>query len=184
MRPPIPAASEALSVNAVRPMRAADLSIACDISGDATKRFLDIDDPRIASCPDLPFTVDDLRPYVEAGRAWVATADDDVVGFVIVKVLDGLPHIEEIDVALAAGRRGHGSRLLEAVNAWAIDQRAPAITLTTFRDVPWNRPWYEQHGYRVLLEEKLTPELATQRDHEDQEGLPSDLRVVMRRDLP
>jgi GNAT superfamily N-acetyltransferase len=166
-------------------MRVGDAAIASRISADAGLRFADIAEPRIAACTnDAAFSVDELRTYVSADRAWVATEDDVVVGFVIVDILDEVPHIEEVDVAVHAGGRGHGTRLLEAVLEWASERGASAVTLTTFRDVPWNRPWYERHGFRVLSEQEITPELAARRMSEDEEGLPADLRVVMRRALP
>jgi GNAT superfamily N-acetyltransferase len=165
----------------VRTMRSGDTAAASRISAEAGARFAEVDEPRIAACADdEPFTADELEGYVAAGRAWVATEDDDVVGFVIVDLLDGAAHIEEIDVALDASARGHGTRLLSAVTDWATTIRAPAVTLTTFRDVPWNRPWYERRGFRTLTDDELTPELAARRAAEDAEGLPAELRVVMR----
>jgi GNAT superfamily N-acetyltransferase len=106
-----------------------------------------------------------------------------VVGFLIAEILDGVPHIEEIDVALDAGQRGHGTRLLEACIEWATRMGATAITLTTFRDVPWNLPWYERQGFQVLAVDDLGPELAARRDDEHARGLLAELRVAMRRTL-
>lgn len=166
-------------------MRPIDAERACEISADAGRRFATVADPRIAACADdPPFTTDELTAYIDAGHAWVATEDDDVVGFVVAEIIDAAVHIEEIDVARQAGERGHGSRLLEAVTAWAEASGYGAVTLTTFADVPWNRPWYERRGFRVLSEGDLTPGLRAVRAKEDALGLPADLRVVMARDLP
>ena len=165
-------------------MHATDAAIACEISADAGKRFATVAAPRIAACADdPPFTVAELTAYIDAGHAWVATEDDDVVGFVVTDIIDDVVHIEEIDVARHAGQQGHGSRLLEAVAAWAEASGYGAVTLTTFDDVPWNRPWYERHRFRVLGESDLTPALGAVRAKEAALGLPADLRVVMRRDL-
>ena len=38
-----------------------------------------------------------------------------MVGYLIVDIVDGCAHIEEVDVLPAAGGRGHGSRLIGAV---------------------------------------------------------------------
>jgi GNAT superfamily N-acetyltransferase len=161
-------------------MGVADVTIASRISAEAGMRFA-VDDPRIAACADdPPFTVDELSTYMTAGRAWVATEGDDVVGFVIADIIDDVPHIEELDVAVGAGRRGHGTRLLNAVIDWANQTGASAVTLTTFRDVPWNRPWHERHGFRVLADEETTRELSARRAKEHEEGVPAELRVVMR----
>ena len=42
----------------------------------------------------------------------------------------------------------------------------PAVTLTTFRDVPWNAPYYERLGFRTLAADEITPGLAAIRAHE------------------
>lgn len=173
-----------MSTTSVRPMRLEDAAIASAISAEAGLRFRAIAEPRIAACADdPPFTVDELAHYVDNGRAWVATDDEAVVGFLIADLVDGAAHIEEVDVALAAGRRGHGSRLITHVARWASTARLSALTLTTFRDVPWNAPWYLRQGFRVLFDAELTPDLAARRARENAQGLPAELRVVMRREL-
>jgi hypothetical protein len=57
------------------------------------------------------------------------------------------------------------------------------LTLTTFSHVPWNRPLYERLGFRVLADEKLSPELRRVRAAEAVEGLDPTLPVCMRRDI-
>jgi ribosomal protein S18 acetylase RimI-like enzyme len=161
-----------------------DTAAAAAISADAGLRFADIDDARVAaSAHDAPLTIDELSAHLDDGRAWVATEDEHVVGFAVLDLVDGAAHIEEIDVARDAGRRGHGARLLDAIAQWAQSSGLDAVTLTTFRDVAWNAPWYARNGYRVLHERELTPQLRALRDKEDADGLPADLRVVMRFDL-
>jgi GNAT superfamily N-acetyltransferase len=168
-------------MSGVRPMRTVDAEAACAVSAEAGERFRAIAEPRIAACADdPPFTVDELSVYIDGGRAWVATDDERVVGFVVVDVVGGCAHIEEIDVDLRSGGRGHGSRLLDEVARWARSTGLEAVTLTTFRDVPWNAPWYARHGFRILPEAELNAELRQVRDRETEHGLPADLRVVMR----
>lgn len=58
-----------------------------------------------------------------------------------------------------------------------------ALTLTTFSDVPWNRPYYERLGFRVLDEVELSPGLRRIRREEAQRGLDRWGRVAMRRRL-
>src|SRR6478672_2198616 len=122
------------------------LAIATDVDAmqrvgiDAGTRFRAIDDPRIARCADdPPFDVDELAAAVADSRAWVATERADVVGFAIAVEVDGNVHVEEVSVLPAFGARGIGSALLEAVVASADAAGQEAVTLTTFRDVPWNR---------------------------------------------
>jgi hypothetical protein len=59
----------------------------------------------------------------------------------------------------------------------------PAITLTTFTDVPWNGPLYRHLGFRVLTDDELGPELRALRDRETAHGLDPAQRACMRADL-
>jgi hypothetical protein len=68
----------------------------------------------------------------------------------------------------------------EAV-AWTVAQGLPSITLTTFRDVPWNAPYYEKLGFHIVT--PLTAELEALLDEQAKWGLDPELRVVMRRQL-
>jgi ribosomal protein S18 acetylase RimI-like enzyme len=175
--------ADARSGASVRDMAHDDVGAVHDVELAAGARFRSVPDPRIARCADdEPFTEDEVTAYVRAGRAWVAVVDDAVVGFVLVDVVDGCAHVEEIAVVPEHGGRGIGAALIEHVATWATSQRLRAITLTTFRDVAWNRPWYERLGFRVLREHELSPDLRSLRDTEDAHGLPAELRVVMRRD--
>ena len=38
--------------------------------------------------------------------------------------------------------------LIEHVAGWARAHGSPALTLTTFTEVPWNAPYYERLGFR------------------------------------
>src|SRR5437762_2109041 len=77
------------------------------------------------------------------GRLWVALTGTKPVGFALVEMLaDDLPHLEEIDVEPIHGRRGLGTALVRAVCEWATISGYPMLTLTTFRSVPWNYPFY------------------------------------------
>jgi GNAT superfamily N-acetyltransferase len=151
---------------------------------DAGERFRTDPDPRVAACADHPpFPAEDLRSFAQAGRAWVATDDGRVIGFVLAEVVDGCGHIEELAVARSHGGRGVGSTLIDVVERWATGQGLTALTLTTFRDVAWNRPFYERRRFRVLADDDLTDGLRSKVAEEEQLGLPCEIRVVMRRDV-
>jgi ribosomal protein S18 acetylase RimI-like enzyme len=62
------------------------------------------------------------------------------VGYVIADVLDGRAHIEQVSVRPASSRRGIGRALVDQVTEWARERGLPAVTLTTFAEVPWNAP--------------------------------------------
>jgi transcriptional regulator with GAF, ATPase, and Fis domain/GNAT superfamily N-acetyltransferase len=124
---------------------------------------------------------DDLREAQCHGHLWVALADDVPVGFAHVKVLEpSVAHLEEMDVHPEHGRRGLGTRLVLAVSAWAAAHQFEWVTLTTFRDVPWNMPLYSRLGFEVIPPEKLSPAMRDVLDDESRRGLDSTRRVAMR----
>ena len=88
-----------------------------------------------------------------------------------------------MDVHPSFGRRGVGTRLLAAVRDWARAQGQAAVTLTTFRDVPWNAPFYGRAGFRALAQRELSPGLRERVRDEAARGLDPATRVVMILDL-
>src|SRR5262245_36025329 len=116
------------------------------------------------------------------GRLWVALTDDRPVGFAHVELLEpGAAHLEEIDVHPDHGRRGLGRRLVTAVCEWATTQGYGSVTLTTFRDVPWNMPFYARLGFADIPRDALGPALASVLRDEARRGLDPARRVAMRR---
>jgi GNAT superfamily N-acetyltransferase len=123
-----------------------------------------------------------LRTYQRAGRAWVATDDaDQPIGYILVKVIDGAAHIEQVTVHPDHQRQGLGRALIDTADRWASEQLLPALTLSTFREVAWNAPYYAGLGFRMLAEDELTPGLLEARAEEAAIGLVLADRVFMRR---
>lgn len=117
----------------------------------------------------------------QEGRLWVALADEIVVGFALVKMLaEDLPHLQEIDVSPQHGRRGLGTALIQAVLEWLARSRHQQITLTTFRAIPWNMPFYSRLGFREIQADELRPELQAVLRDEASRGLDPAQRVVMK----
>jgi len=94
------------------------------------------------------------------------------------------PHRADQRAARTRGAAAFGTILLEYVCAWAKNNGFGAVTLTTFRDVAWNAPFYAKHGFRVLDAADTGRELTERRAEEATYGLDPALRVCMRRDLP
>ena len=116
------------------------------------------------------------------GRLWVALQGDVPIGFAHVELLDaGSAHLQELDVLPEHGRRGLGRSLVAAVCSWAERQQYPFVTLTTFRDVPWNMPFYQRLGFAEVPGDEITPALALILTSEARSGLDPQRRVAMRR---
>jgi GNAT superfamily N-acetyltransferase len=80
-----------------------------------------------------------------------------------------------------AARQGIGRRLIEHAARYARQHGLAGLTLTTFADVPWNAPYYERCGFRVVPDGELTPGLRAVRRNEAAHGLDRWPRVVMHR---
>lgn len=116
------------------------------------------------------------------GRLWVALSDGAPVGFAHVEILErDAAHLEEIDVLPEYGRRGIGRRLVNQVCGWAAAKGYAAVSLSTFRDVPWNMPFYARLGFEVVPTLQLSPALRDVVDSETRRGLDPARRVVMKR---
>ena len=167
---------------AVRPARAGDAPELQEIERRAGERFRDIGMPEIAD--DEPPALEVLVRYAAAGRSWVATDDADrPIGYVLVDAVDGCAHIEQVTVGPDHQGVGIGRALIDEVHRWAQERAMPAVTLTTFRAVPWNAPLYEHLGFRVVEESEIGPELRALRDDEAGHGLDPTQRVCMRADV-
>ena len=154
-----------------------------EIEDEAGKRFdgLDIFDPSRSSL----FPEDELQRLIDLDQVWVACDQNDApVGMVLASVRCGNGYIEELDVLPQHGRRGLGTRLIEKACTWAREQGCSAVDLSTFRDVPWNGPFYRKLGFRDLKRDEWTEDMPKLRSVEIQLGLVPEARVFMRRDLP
>ncbi len=168
---------------AIRAPSSDELEILRDIERDAGRLFAEIGFDDIAAHD--PGSVAMLADYLRNGRIWVIADTDanEPLGYVMLDILDGHAHVEQISVRPDHGRRGLGAALLEGACSWATRQGFAAITLTTFRDVAWNAPFYAKHGFRILDEHEAGPELTERRAEEEAHGLDPALRVCMLRDL-
>jgi len=170
------------SSETVRPARHDDIDAMRAIERDAGRLFAGIGMDDIAE--HEPPSVEALATLADDGRAWVVVDGPEPVGYIIVDVVDGAAHIEQVSVRLDHAHRGLGRALIDHVTGWAGRRGLGAITLTTFADVAWNAPYYERIGFRRLAEHELTPGLAAIRSHESEAGLDPSTRVCMIRLVP
>lgn len=151
-----------------------------EIEDEAGKRFdgLDIFDPSLSSS----FPTDELRRLIALDQVWVVCESSDrPVGMILASIRCGNGYIEELDVLPEHGRKGLGTGLLEKACAWAREQGCSAVDLSTFRDVPWNGPFYRKLGFRDLSVEEWSDDMPKLRAVEIAQGLVPEARVFMRR---
>ncbi len=110
-----------------------------------------------------PFTNDETEDHFDKATL-VLVVGDPPVGFVCVELVDGIPHIWQLAVHPDHAHQGLGRALVAVTCDWARSEHFDAMTLTTYRDVPWNGPFYESLGFVIM--DTLTPELSAIREHE------------------
>jgi len=121
----------------IRAARPDDISEIRSIEVAAGELFRGLGMEAIAD--DTPPTESELAPYVRDGRAWVATGPDGKpLAYILVDIVDGWAHIEQVTVHPDHSRTGLGRALIERVEQWSDGCGLDGMTLTTFRDVPWN----------------------------------------------
>jgi GNAT superfamily N-acetyltransferase len=143
-------------------------------------------DPEIAWVADGEnLSPERYREIIADGWTWVAEDEHaEPVAFIAVTREGGELHIWEFNVRLDCQRRGIGRRLLQRLIAEATAAGIAAVTLTTFRDIAWNGPFYQSMGFEPLAPEKLDTRLAALLAGEIEKGLPAARRCAMRRVLP
>ena len=138
--------------------------------------------------PSLAWIADDTvqtagehLQFVQSGTSWVAVdIHDRPLGFLTGQVFDQEFHICQVAVHRAQQGHGYGRALIESAIAWAKAQELAAITLTTFREVPWNAPFYTSLGFETLEQAQLCARLLETLRREVEHGLPEAQRCAMR----
>jgi GNAT superfamily N-acetyltransferase len=123
---------------------------------------------------------EDHRPFAAQGLVWVAEEADQLIGFATCEAFEDELHLWELAVSHEAQGKGAGRALLAAVADEARARGLPAVTLTTFRDVPWNAPFYARCGYVEIPEADFGPFLKLVREKETAIGLDVASRCAMR----
>ena len=135
----------------LRTARRDDLPAIQQLERAAGAAFRDLGMSAVAD--DEPPSIPDLASFQQDGRAWVITDDaDHPVAYLLIDVVDGNAHVEQVSVHPDHSRRGLGRTLLDTAAAWAEQRGLAALTLTTYCDVPWNAPYYERLGFQAMAE--------------------------------
>jgi len=163
----------------VRPARAADLRHLAPIEDAGGPQFAELFGEAIEPILLSP-AMDGRQRAAEPGFLLVAAPEGEgaPIGFVHVLVIDGQAHLEQVSVHPDHQRRGIGRGLVEAAMAEARAQGFDRLSLCTYRDVPWNGPFYRALGFSEVTD--LTAYQARLRQKERELGLDiNGVRVVM-----
>ena len=167
----------------IRKADRADASSLPAVERSAGEAFRAIDDLSwIADAGEL--SVERYGALIAGGAAWIAIDDAQRIGgFLCGEIIDDELHIWETAVCRDLQRAGLGRRLLDTAIASARSANLRSVTLTTFRAVPWNEPFYRRVGFRTIESDRLGARLEQTLAQEAANGLPLSRRCAMRFDL-
>lgn len=164
----------------IREATVADASCLPDVEYSAGQAF--------RSIPELAWIADDDVQTPEThislmkkGVAWVAVDNSDApIGFINGEPLDDYLHIWEMSVSQGCQGKGIGRSLMDKAKEHARSNGYKGLTLTTFRDVPWNDRFYTSAGFSLLQPQEVSSALTKLLEDEVKAGLPGDRRCAMR----
>ena len=140
----------------------------------SAQRFVGLMD---ALAADEPTPAPVLAARIAAGGLVVAAEGETIVGFVMFRPVEARAYVEQIDVLPAFAGRRIGAALLDAVAVRAKAAGLAGLSLSTFRDVPWNAPYYRRLGFVEVA--VLTPGMLAIREEHLARGLDETARVFM-----
>jgi GNAT superfamily N-acetyltransferase len=118
-------------------------------------------DPDLAGLdPDDTWTPEELARLIRKGHCLVAHVGEDMAGFLVAEPFRRELHIWEMDVHPRFQQRGIGAGLVRAAQIDARNTGFKALTLTTFRDLAWNAPFYTRLGFEEVTALDAHPRLA------------------------
>lgn len=79
------------------------------------------------------------------------------VGFALIRIRRNGIYLDQVSVHPDHGRKGIGRALVIRVLTEAELRKLPHVSLSTFRTVPWNGPFYASLGFREIPSSRLEP---------------------------
>jgi GNAT superfamily N-acetyltransferase len=162
----------------IRRARMEDAALLPDVERSAGKAFLSLPELAWIASDDVQSAERHLE-LIAGGYAWIAVEKEAPIGFISAEKADDALHIWELAVHADFQGRGIGRTLLERVVETARADGFGAVTLTTFRGVAWNEPFYRKLGFRILSATGLSQRIKDILDAEATHGLPRDKRCAM-----
>ncbi len=157
-----------------------DIPAIAAIERASASRFLDIGMVEIANDDPTPSAV--LLERIGQDRLFVAV-DAKPISYVIFGLVDDQLYIEQIDVDPEYTGKRIGAALIGLVEERARKEGRQGLLLSTFRDVPWNAPYYRRLGFTDIADAALSPALVQIRQEHIERGLDETRRVFMRKPL-
>jgi GNAT superfamily N-acetyltransferase len=105
------------------------------------------------------------------------------IGFALMKLKADTAWLDQLSVLDRWQRHGHGAALIDRTARQARTLGFDTLYLSTYRDVPWNAPFYTRRGFSVVPRGHWPRALRVQFLLENSHGHPPWWRVIMQRSL-
>lgn len=166
----------------LRHASATDFDLLCEIDADAAELFvaagLDFESQHAHEFERVE--QQRWRDSLAAGTCWIAMdPSDQPAGFAALSLLDTEPYLQQLSVRRQSMRRGLGTMLIAATARAALDAGHSRLWLTTYAQLPWNRPFYERSGFVSVPPHACLRELRAVLDFERRCLPAADLRIAM-----
>lgn len=170
-----------MSETLIRAGSAADAATCREIERSTSAQFRDSVHPEVDDMETRPASA--FHGPAAAGALLVAEREGAVIGFALMIHEGDVAHIEELDVAREFQGQGVGSMLLDAATSWGRERGARRLTLTTFRHVPWNEPYYRRRGFEELPPDDPPPVVRSETERYAADGWGPEARLAMVRPI-
>jgi len=167
----------------IRVSRSEDAVLLPAIERSAGQAFLAIADLAYIVTGEVQSVDDHLQLIAEGYSVVAVNEDDQPIGFINGERQDGALHIWELAVALEYQKAGIGRALIAHSIEVAKSQGLTAVTLTTFKDVSWNQPFYQRLGFQLFNSDEIPLRLQQILACEVVHGLPGERRCAMQYSL-
>lgn len=99
-----------------------------------------------------------LDVEIPSGNVFVARNQHGwAIGFALIRPRGAGLYLDQISVHPDHGKKGIGRALIICTLAEAESRKLPHVSLSTFRDLAWNGPFYASMGFKEIPADKLEP---------------------------
>lgn len=164
----------------IRRPRPDEIRLLPQIEKEADERFRRVGLQLVVDMPG--HSIEALRRAWRGGLLWVATSPANrPVGFAFMKITPGVAWLDQLSVLDRWQGQGLGAALIDRAQEKARALGYDRLHLTTYRDVPWNRPFYLRRGFAEVDRGELTRAMRLVLMTEVRHGHPIWQRAVMAR---
>ena len=127
-----------------------------------------------------PMPTERHHQLIALSTCWVAIdGENRPQGFLSAERQGQDLHIHELSVMQSMQGQGLGRQLIEVAKDYARSSNLRFVTLTTFKNVPWNAPFYSRLGFQAKVTSDLDERLAAKFNEESKQGFAPESRCAM-----